>query len=115
MPTAIIKNRIQSIDFLRGIIMVIMALDHTRDFFHSSANTSNPLDPATSYPILYITRWITHFCAPYLCLSIRPFRLATGTTENKKRAATFFDHPRLLVDPIRSYDNDLHFYIRYSL
>ena len=61
--TAGTSRRIQSIDFIRGIIMVIMALDHTRDFFHLST-TGNPLDPATSYPALYFTRWITHFCAP---------------------------------------------------
>jgi uncharacterized membrane protein len=44
--------------------MIIMALDHTRDFFHHSAFTENPLDPATTTPVLYFTRWITHFCAP---------------------------------------------------
>ncbi|MBS1663702.1 MAG: DUF1624 domain-containing protein [Bacteroidetes bacterium] len=64
MPTAINKPRIQSVDLLRGIIMVIMSLDHVRDFFHKDAFTGNPLDPATSYPLLYFTRWITHFCAP---------------------------------------------------
>ncbi len=61
---SLVKPRIQSIDLLRGIIMIIMALDHTRDFFHSEAFTGDPLDLATTTPFLYFTRWITHFCAP---------------------------------------------------
>src|SRR6187402_3294684 len=58
------KYRIESIDMLRGIVMIIMALDHVRDFFHIGAYTGDPLDPATTTPILYFTRWITHLCAP---------------------------------------------------
>lgn len=54
--------RKQQIDVLRGIVMVIMLLDHARDFFHNSQ--VNPLDPAQTTPLLYFTRWITHFCAP---------------------------------------------------
>ncbi len=56
--------RISSIDLLRGLIMIIMALDHTRDFFHVTAMTQDPLEPATTTPALFFTRWITHFCAP---------------------------------------------------
>jgi uncharacterized membrane protein len=58
------QKRIESIDVLRGIVMIIMALDHVRDYFHITANTDNPLNLVTTTPQLYFTRWITHFCAP---------------------------------------------------
>lgn len=58
------QYRINSIDLLRGLIMIIMALDHVRDFFHTTAWTADPLDPATTTPALYFTRWVTHLCAP---------------------------------------------------
>lgn len=44
--------------------MIIMALDHVRDFFHADAFTKDPLDPASTTGLVYFTRWITHFCAP---------------------------------------------------
>jgi uncharacterized membrane protein len=56
--------RIDSIDLLRGLVMIIMALDHTRDFFHREGMTGDPLNLATTTPFLYFTRWITHLCAP---------------------------------------------------
>ncbi len=58
------RSRIHSIDLLRGLVMIIMALDHTRDFFHIAAFTEDPLNPETTTPMLFFTRWITHFCAP---------------------------------------------------
>lgn len=63
-PNPLSPKRIESIDIIRGLAMVIMALDHVRDYFHISANTDDPLNLATTSPALYFTRWITHFCAP---------------------------------------------------
>ena len=57
-------QRINSIDLLRGLIMIIMALDHTRDYFHTTAWTDDPLNLQTTTPTLFFTRWITHVCAP---------------------------------------------------
>ncbi len=62
--TSTSKSRIQSIDLLKGLVMVIMAIDHCRDYFHYSAFFFDATDPEqTTWPI-FITRFITHFCAP---------------------------------------------------
>ncbi len=59
-------TRLREIDMLRGLVIVLMALDHCRDYFFASGGFGggNPLDPTTTTPWLYITRWITHLCAP---------------------------------------------------
>jgi len=58
------RPRLLSIDALRGAVMVIMALDHTRDFIHRGAMTFSPEDLTQTTPLLFFTRWITHVCAP---------------------------------------------------
>lgn len=57
-------KRINSIDFTRGLVMIIMVLDHTRDFMHTTSLTQSPTDLATTTPLLFFTRWVTHLCAP---------------------------------------------------
>jgi uncharacterized membrane protein len=59
-----LSQRVYSIDVLRGAVMIIMALDHVRDFFHNTASTDSPTNLLTTTPLLFFTRWITHFCAP---------------------------------------------------
>ena len=60
------RSRVDSVDLVRGVIMILMALDHTRDFFGIPGQ--NPTDIATTTAPLFITRWITHFCAPVFFL-----------------------------------------------
>ncbi len=57
-------SRIESIDILRGIVMVIMALDHVRDYFHYGSFFNDPTNLETTTPMLFFTRFITHYCAP---------------------------------------------------
>jgi uncharacterized membrane protein len=57
--------RLSAIDVLRGLVIVLMVVDHVREFFHYGAlHGLDPLDVRTTSPLLYLTRWATHFCAP---------------------------------------------------
>ena len=84
------KNyRVLSIDLLRGVVMIIMALDHVRDYFHWSAQLYGPLDLAhTSIPI-YFTRWITHFCAPIFMFLTGTSAYLVGMRKTKKQLSLF--------------------------
>ncbi len=59
-----LSSRITSIDLMRGLVMVIMALDHVRMYFGYGTWYAEPTDLSTTTPLLFFTRWITHFCAP---------------------------------------------------
>lgn len=83
------QKRIESIDILRGIVMVIMALDHVRDFFHVTANTDDPLNLATTTPLLFFTRWITNFCAPVFVFLSGTSIYLQGLRKTKKELSIF--------------------------
>jgi uncharacterized membrane protein len=84
-------HRIASIDILRGIVMIIMALDHTREFFHHDALIGNdPLNFKTTSAFLFFTRWITHYCAPiFVFLSGTSVFLYAQRNKTKKQVAFF--------------------------
>lgn len=65
--TSLNKNRMESVDLLKGLGMVLMALDHTRDYFHAPAFYFDPVNPELTTLPIFFTRWVTHYCAPVFC------------------------------------------------
>src|SRR5476651_759003 len=84
-----LKQRINSIDTLRGMIMLIMAIDHIRDYIYYSGPMTNPTDMATTTPILFFTRWITHFCAPTFVFLSGVSAYLAGTRRTKSQLSGF--------------------------
>jgi uncharacterized membrane protein len=92
-PVKPVKGRIDSIDLLRGIVMVIMMLDHTRDFVHRDVMLGfDPADLSKTNVLLFFTRWITHFCAPVFV-----FLAGTGTYLQFMRGKSKRELSRFLV------------------
>lgn len=87
--TAITKTRIESIDLLKGLVMVIMALDHVRDYFHYSAFMFDPADPTQSNLPIFFTRFITHFCAPIFCFLAGTSAFMVGKRKSKNELSSF--------------------------
>lgn len=88
--TTLTDVRITSIDLLRGLAMVIMALDHVRMYFGLGTWYSSPTDLATTTPALFFTRWITHFCAPVFVFLAGTSAFLRGTKNTTTLEAAWF-------------------------
>ena len=86
------RARLESIDLLRGLVMILMVLDHTRDFVHKGGIVGDPTDLATTTPILFMTRWVTHFCAPAFV-----FLAGVGSYLQKARGTSTRELSRFLL------------------
>jgi uncharacterized membrane protein len=86
------RTRLGSIDLLRGLVMIVMVLDHTRDYIHIGGLTGDPTNLATTTPMLFLTRWVTHYCAP-----IFVFLAGVGAYLQQSRGMSTPDLSRFLV------------------
>ena len=89
MPPLNPSNRIFSIDLLRGMVMIIMALDHVRDYFHAEAYLFNPLNLEKTNGLLFFTRWITHYCAPVFVFLAGTSAFLSGRKKTKMALSAF--------------------------
>jgi len=87
--TSVKSNRVQTIDLLRGTVMIIMALDHVRDYFHYDAFIYQPTDLTQTSVILFFTRWITHYCAPVFVFLAGISAYLYGCTKTKTELALY--------------------------
>ncbi|HYE54444.1 MAG TPA: heparan-alpha-glucosaminide N-acetyltransferase domain-containing protein [Chitinophagaceae bacterium] len=83
------KPRFESIDIVRGAVMLIMALDHVRHFIHLPSMTDEPTNLATTTPVLFFTRWITHFCAPAFLFLSGISAFISGQRKTKQELSIF--------------------------
>lgn len=84
------SKRIESIDVLRGLVMVIMALDHVRDYTHIGYMFTDPTNLETTTPFLFFTRWITHFCAPVFVFLAGTSAFLFGIKKGSKKELSKF-------------------------
>ena len=83
------RKRIMSLDLLKGMVMIIMALDHTRDYFHADSFLFDPTDPEFTNAPIFFTRWITHYCAPAFSLLAGLSAYLVGMRKTKAELTRF--------------------------
>jgi uncharacterized membrane protein len=82
------RRRLDSVDLLRGLVMVIMALDHVREWF-TNVNSVPPISRQAT-PVLFLTRWVTHFCAPsFVFLAGTAAYLSMSRGKSRKELSVF--------------------------
>lgn len=88
-PQKITSKRVESIDVLRGVVMIVMAIDHVRDYFHYDAFMYSPTDLSRTNAPLFFTRFITHYCAPVFVFLAGASSYLYGVKRNKKQLSFF--------------------------
>jgi len=82
------SERLTAVDQLRGLVIVLMALDHVRDFFMKDPGSATNL--AVTTPALFFTRWVTHFCAPTFIFLAGTAAFLSGTRGKSRSELAWF-------------------------